>query len=197
MPERCRQELRRAGKLTSRSKPDCIRSMIRLVIPALAALLLVGCAAPDGPPTQLERANVLPLAIDPDFQFRKVQQEFFDSRELPPTTTSEAAIFNRAYRTWGAIDGIELSERNGTIFNFFWRTRREADVTVRFEYRQAGLANHVLAKELTYPAARGSRKSTFAVTGDEYLENGRVSAWRALLIVDGRIVALRQSFMWR
>ncbi len=171
--------------------------MIRLIFTALAALVLAGCAAPDAPPTQLERANVLPLALDSDFQFRKVQQSFFDSREIPPTTTSEAAIFNRAYRTWGAIDSTELNQRNGTIFNFFWRASREADVTVRFEYRQAGLANHVLAKELYYPGVRGSRKSTFEVVGDEYLENGRVTQWRALLIVDGRIVALRQSFMWR
>jgi hypothetical protein len=29
------------------------------------------------------------------------------------------------------------------------------------------------------------------------LENGRVTAWRALLIVEGRIVALSQSYMWR
>ena len=32
---------------------------------------------------------------------------------------------------------------------------------------------------------------------DEFLENGRVTAWRALLIVEGRIVALSQSYMWR
>jgi hypothetical protein len=43
----------------------------------------------------------------------------------------------------------------------------------------------------------GSRKSSFEVTGDEYLESGRVTAWRALLIVDGKIVALRQSYMWK
>jgi hypothetical protein len=29
------------------------------------------------------------------------------------------------------------------------------------------------------------------------LENGLVSAWRALLIVNGRVVGLRQSSMWR
>ena len=70
-------------------------------------------------------------------------------------------------------------------------------MTVRFEYRQAGLSNLVLAKERTYPGVRGSRKSSFEVTGDEFLESGRVTAWRVLLIVDNKIVALRQSYMWK
>jgi hypothetical protein len=54
-----------------------------------------------------------------------------------------------------------------------------------------------MAQERYFRAARGSHRSTFQVTGDEFLENGLVSAWRALLIVDGRVVALRQSSMWR
>jgi hypothetical protein len=54
-----------------------------------------------------------------------------------------------------------------------------------------------MAQERFYPAARGSRRSTFQVVGDDFLENGRVSAWRILLVVDGRIVAFRQSYMWR
>ena len=71
-----------------------------------------------------------------------------------------------------------------------------SDVTVRFEYRQAGLSNYVLAKERYYPGVRGSRKSTFEVTGDEFLESGRVTSWRVLMIVDGKIVAMRQSYVW-
>jgi hypothetical protein len=53
-----------------------------------------------------------------------------------------------------------------------------------------------MAKERYYPGVRGSRKSPFEVTGDEFLESGRVTAWRVLLIVDGKIVAMRQSYMW-
>ncbi len=54
-----------------------------------------------------------------------------------------------------------------------------------------------MAQERYYPHASGSYKSTFRVTGDEYLEHGQVTSWRVLLIVDGRIVAFRQSFMWK
>jgi hypothetical protein len=171
--------------------------MIRFPVLLCAALAIVGCAAPEGPAVKLEKANVLPLALDDSFQFRKIQQSNVDNTKIQPVTTSEAAVFERQRAIWGAVDGIEIAARNGNYYNFFWRSKNPADVTVRLEYRQAGLANHVLAQERYYPQTRGSRKSSFEVTGDDYLENGRVTAWRVLLIVDGRIVGMRQSYVWR
>jgi len=171
--------------------------MIRCFVLLGAVLAIAGCAAPAGPATKLEKANVLPLALDDSFQFRKIQQTTVDSARLVPNTVSEAANFERTRETWGAIGGQEIAERNGNYFNFFWRSKISADITVRLEYRQAGLANYVMAMERYYPGTRGSRETSFAVVGDDYLENGRVTSWRVLLIVDGRIVALRQSYMWR
>ena len=170
--------------------------MTRRLALLCTAILLAGCAAPEGPATQLEKANVLPLAIDNRYAFRKVQQTTLDTSVVPPRTLSEAAQFERASMTWGAVDSLEIRKRNGNHYHFFWRTKVPSDVTVRLEYRQAGLGNYVKAKERYYPQAKGSYKSTFQVIGDEFLENGRVTSWRALLIVDGRIVALRQSFVW-
>lgn len=183
--------------LTGRRKRALIRCMIRFSVPILLALALVACAGPEGPANKLEKANVLPLALDDNFQFRKIQQDTVDNSKPPALTVSEYAVFERQRATWGAIDGVQIAERNGNYFRFFWRSRVSADVTVRFEYRQAGLSNYVMAKERYYPGARGSKKSSFEVTGDEFLENGRVTSWRVLLIVDGRIVGMRQSFMWR
>ncbi len=160
------------------------------------ALALAGCSTPEGPANKLEKANVLPLALDDAYQFRKVQQNTFDNTKTPPLTLSEAANFERARNYWGALTSREIAQRNGNYYKFFWRARNTSDVTVRLEYRQAGLSNYVMAKERYYPGVRGSRKSEFDVTGDEFLENGRVTAWRVLLIVDGKIVAFRQSFMW-
>ena len=171
--------------------------MIRLSVLLCAALAIAGCAAPEGPANKLEKANVLPLALDDSFQFRKIQQANVDNTKLTQNTVSEAAIFERQRATWGAIDGMEITARNGNYYNFFWRSKNPADVTVRFEYRQVGLANHVMAQERYYPGAHGSRKSTFEVVGDDYLEQGRVTSWRVLLIVDGRIVGMRQSYMWK
>lgn len=171
--------------------------MTRLSALFCLTLALAGCSAPEEPATRLEKANVLPLALDESYQFRKVQQTTVDNTKVPPTSLSEAANFERMRSTWGAIGNREVQERNGNYYSFFWRARETSDVTVRLEYRQAGLSNYVMAKERYYPAVRGSRKSSFEVTGDEFLENGRVTSWRVLLIVDGKIVAFRQSFMWK
>jgi hypothetical protein len=172
--------------------------MIRsIVLLCAAAALLAGCSTPEGPATRLDKANVLPLALDDDYEFRKILTSLFDPTVLDAQTESEPVTFERMRRSWGAVDSLEVSKRHGNYFTIFWRTSKESDVTLRLEYRQAGLGNYVMAQERFYPAARGSRRSTFQVVGDDFLENGRVSAWRILLVVDGRIVALRQSYMWR
>jgi hypothetical protein len=54
-----------------------------------------------------------------------------------------------------------------------------------------------MAREKSYGAVKGSQKTQFTVIGDDYLENGPVTNWRALLIVDGKIVALTQSYLWK
>ena len=177
--------------------------MTRLFVLLCAALavVLAGCATPEGPATRLDKANILPLEIDDDYQFRKILTSVFDpdlkEQRVSSAKTGGVIDFERARRTWGAVGSLEVSKRHGSYFTFFWRTSRDSDVTLRLEYRQAGLGNYVMAQERYFPAARGSHRSTFQVTGDEFLENGLVSAWRALLIVDGRVVALRQSAMWR
>jgi hypothetical protein len=67
---------------------------------------------------------------------------------------------------------------------------------VRLEYRQEKLGSHVQAQEIHYDHVSGSLKTNFAVIGDDYNEDGKVTSWRALLIENGRIVALNQSFLW-
>jgi len=170
--------------------------MTRSSVLLCLALAIAGCSTPEGPANRLEKADILPLALDDSYQFRKIQQTTYDNTKAVPTTTSEAANFERLRTYWGAVDYQELIARNGNYYSFFWRAKNRSDVTVRFEYRQAGLSNYVLAKERYYPGVRGSRKSTFEVTGDEFLESGRVTAWRVLLVVDGKIVAMRQSYLW-
>ena len=159
--------------------------------------LLAGCSVPEGPATRLPRANVLPLAIDDAYQFRKILTSSFDPEYVEIETKNDMINFERARRSFGVVDSTELAQRHGNYYTIFWRNSTRSDVTLRLEYRQAGLGNYVMAKERSYPDAVGSHRSTFEVTGDEFLENGRVTAWRALLIVDGRIMALSQSYMWR
>ena len=160
------------------------------------ALTLAGCATPQPPLVKLEKAGVLPLALDDDFSFGKRQITYLGPEQQDPTL-SETAAFERRRLLWGAVDESERAERWGTYYSFFWKARRTADVTVRFEYRQPALGNYVMAMERTYPAARGTYRTDFQVTGDDFAEFGRVTAWRALLVVEGRVVALTQSFIWK
>jgi hypothetical protein len=39
-------------------------------------------------------------------------------------------------------------------------------------------------------------KSEFQIIGDDYEQDGKITAWRALVIENGKIVALNQSFLW-
>lgn len=160
-------------------------------------VLLVGCASPEGPVNRLEKANVLPLDLDDSYQIRKILKSVYDPTIPAPPTQSESLLFERARQTWGAIDSTEIAKRHGTYFSFFWRNAKRSDVTIRLEYRQAALGNYVMAQERSYTDVQGSHKSTFEVTGDEFLESGQVTSWRVLLIVNGRIVAFKQSFMWK
>jgi len=112
-------------------------------------------------------------------------------------TLQDAPItFERQYRLFGAVTGLDQRQRFGDYFDFFWRARRLADVTVRLEYRQEKLHDHIQAQEISYRNVRGTQKTEFKVIGDDYFDDGRVIAWRCLLIENGRVVAENRSYMW-
>jgi hypothetical protein len=151
-------------------------------------------------PLPMPEANVLPLVLSDDFQFRKFDI-FINAQLRPrstPMSTRELMIYmERHRRTFGAIDNNEIAANTGEFFTFFWRAKRQADLTLRFEYRQSNLKNLVQAREIDYPAARGSHESEFDVIGNDFSEDGRVTSWRALIIENHVIVALLQSRAWR
>jgi len=176
----------------------------------LLALLSVcnGVMAADGAKV-LPKVNPLPVALSDDLQFRKTK--LFLLSETPPksrksisTSSSgqtsgiaEASMsFERTYRLYGAITATDQRQRFGNYFDFFWRAKRPASVTVRLEYRQDKLRAFVQAREISYANAKGNQKTEFAVIGDDYLNDGRVISWRCLLIENGRIVAENRSYLW-
>lgn len=120
------------------------------------------------------------------------------ARSKSTSAVQEASLnFERNYRLFGAVTRLDQRQRFGDYFDFFWRTKQPADVTVRLEYQQEKLHAHVQAQEVSYHEVRGSQRTEFKVIGDDYLDNGRIIAWRCVLIVDGKIVAEDRSFMWR
>ena len=187
-------------------------ALLRSLSPCLAVLLAAWCLLPlptvraevQPPVVLLGRANVLPLALEPTvFQFRKMTSFFLESPEVTgtrgaATQNQESIYFERQHLLYGAISGSDTRDRYGDYYTFFWRAAQRANLTVRLEYRQQKLGGMVQAREVNYPDVLGGHATRFTVNGDDYLEQGRVSAWRVLLIKDHQvIVALSQSYLWR
>lgn len=200
--------------------------MTKWLLSSLVLLATIGAfARTQERPRVLSRVAPLPMALDDDFQFRKTKlylltenapgQDKSSSEQTTTqgggkggklsntapssksTTTQDASIrFERQYRLWGAVTKLDQRERFGNYFDFFWKARREANLTVRLEYRQEKLHAHIQAQEISYPNARGSYKTEFKVVGDDYFDDGRVTSWRCLLIENGRVVAETHSYLW-
>jgi hypothetical protein len=196
---------------------------MRFAAAAFSLILLVLGASSEGArreePRVVEKVTPLPVALDRDFEFRKtklflisVTPSTAGQRTRQTTSTLGAKstspnqktatlqdvpiTFERQYRMFGAVTGLDQRQRFGNYFDFFWRAKRPSDVTVRLEYRQEKLHEHVQAQEITYQNVRGTHKTEFKVIGDDYFDDGRVIAWRCLLIANGQIVAENRSFMW-
>ena len=208
--------------LTRASGTPFITEM-RFAVALLILSLLVVSAPGKGTreePKVVEKVTPLPMALDPNFEFRKTKLFFMSEKgglkpserahdssnkvggknNQPSQKTSvlqdAPIVFERQYRLYGAVTAVDQRQRFGDYFDFFWRSKRPSDVTVRLEYRQEKLHEHVQAQEITYRNARGTNKTEFKVIGDDYFDDGRVIAWRCLLIANGRIVAENRSFLW-
>jgi len=171
--------------------------MKRITLQLLAlCLAATGFCKPPAPPAEiLPKADALPLALDDAFQFRKTSI-FLNDPKKAKVALNEMINFERTRMNYGAITAYDRQQRYGLYYHFYWRAKRAADITIRFEYRQQNLGSYVQAQERAYKAAKGTIESDFAVKGDDYNDQGRVTAWRALLIENGKIVALNQSFLW-
>lgn len=187
-----------------------------MAVSFLALVLAMNAWAASQPPMKiLTKVDKLPVALNDNFQFRKTKLFYLDpnppkakksiSQSLaaannpnnPTAGIAEASLgFERTYRLYGAVSQADKNRRFGNYLDFFWRVKRPANVTVRLEYRQEKLRAFVQAREISYPNATGNNKTEFAIIGDDYFQDGRVIAWRCLLIEDGKIVAENRSYLW-
>jgi hypothetical protein len=167
---------------------------------AFLAMVGAGALVRAENPLPIEKADVLPLAISDDFEFRKFEI-FRNAPSIPgatPIPTKDLMVdFERKHRLWGALDAADNLARTGQYFDFFWRAKRPANLTLRLEYRQTNLKNYVQAREASYTNVKGNHESEFAIVGTDYETDGPITSWRAILIENRRIVALLQSRTWR
>jgi len=195
-----------------------MRFAVALSVLPLFAFIASGKPAPVEPRI-VEKVTPLPVALDKDFEFRKTKlfilsEKAKTSQHVRQSTSSinkksnspsqktatlqDAPItFERQYRMFGAVTALDQRQRFGNYFDFFWRAKHPSDITVRLEYRQEKLHEHLQAQEISYRNVHGTHKTEFKVIGDDYFDDGEVIAWRCLLISNGRIVAENRSFMWQ
>src|SRR6187200_1476952 len=119
--------------------------MKRLLL-QFGSLAVVVASLSAAPARLLERADVLPLALDDAFQFRKTKLFHNDPQVFKPSI-DQMLSFERQRVNFGAVNNYDRQERYGYYFTFFWRAERPADVVVRLEYRQENLGSHVQARE--------------------------------------------------
>jgi len=181
-----------------------MRFAVALSVLALFAFIASGKPAPVEPRI-VEKVTPLPVALDKDFEFRKTKL-FIISNKPSRTGQSGRQTTSSINKKSGNSPGQKTAtlqdvpitfERQYRIFDFFWRAKRPSDITVRLEYRQEQLHEHVQAQEISYQNVHGTHKTEFKVIGDDYFDDGEVIAWRCLLISNGRIVAENRSFMWQ
>jgi hypothetical protein len=182
----------------------CAGIITILLFTAATAQPLPKPQQPD-PYRQLTEVTRLPMALDPAFEFRKTKLTMLGDvpgprvgRGLTGGAVRDPSLgFEAAYRFHGAVTALDFRQRLGHYFDFFWRAKRSANITVRLEYRQQNLRAETQAREVSYQNVKGSYRTEFGIIGDDFHSDGRVTAWRCLLIENGRIVAEDKSFLWK
>src|SRR5258708_38570453 len=143
--------------LTLASRTRFIREM-RFAAALLILTFLVVSAPGKGvreEPKVIEKVTALPVALDPNFEFRKTSLFFMSEKgglkasERAHDSTSKVGgksnspnqktsvlqdapiVFERQYRLYGAVSGVDPRQRFGNYFDFFWRGQRAAEFTPR------------------------------------------------------------------
>lgn len=101
-------------------------------------------------------------------------------------------------RLYGAVSVAEQSQRLGQYYTVLWQDASSSGpVQVVMDYQQGATASKVKREVRHFPAGSTAGTAEFSVTGDNFIKNGRVLAWRIALQRDGRELHHRQSYLWR
>lgn len=99
-------------------------------------------------------------------------------------------------RLYGAVGVEERKARLGQYYTILWKGEAGSGKEILFEYLQGKSGSRVKSMRRELAAAESSGREEFAMIGDDYFEKGRVLAWKASLLEDGRVTETRQSYLW-
>lgn len=157
----------------------CPPSLRRLAL-GLGMLALASCSSLPESSASIARVKYYHLVADKPF-----------------VVNDQAIMAERAYHLHGAITKAETLSRSGNYYTVFWRARHEGKLKVVFEYRQAKAGLKPRVKEVLIEKPEGSGVAKFEVIGDEYAQDGRVTAWRVSIVDEGgQELDFESSYLW-
>lgn len=109
------------------------------------------------------------------------------------------ARMEKERRLRGAVSMEERRQRLGQYFTLLWSDPDgvgSGPVELVFEYRQGATGSMVKRYRQDFPASDAEGVGEFSVIGDNYFDNGKVLAWRAVVLRDGDEIAVRKSYLW-
>jgi hypothetical protein len=90
-------------------------------------------------------------------------------------------------------------EQSALRFDVQWRIWEPKPVLLRIELRGVAEGNEPKRTQLELKldeVKRGGRWSSLALSGEQFKQFGKVTAWRASLWQEGRLIDERTSFLW-
>ena len=103
-------------------------------------------------------------------------------------------------RLHGAVSMAERRQRLGQYYTLVWQDSAgvgQGSVEVVFQYQQGATGSLVKRMTWEFPASSAEGIAEFTVIGDNYFKGGRVLAWQATVLRDGRELASKRSFLWK
>ncbi len=161
-----------------------MRNWLSILAISLLGLLGIGCSS-----------QVEPLKVD-KFTLRNYKVE---SRDTPMVRGDQQK------RLYGVVTHKERKARLGQYYEVRWNIKgyehfannpQQDGALVIFRYRQAVSASQLKLITKQYPSGITKGKVEFRVTGEEYIKKGRILAWKADLVLGGRVIETKESYLW-
>lgn len=125
--------------------------------------------------------------------------DYYHLKSTSPQVLSQDRMITTEAKKYlhGAVTTEERRQRLGHYYTIYWKVEdKQSPVNVTFNYRQSGKDSDLkqLTEEITDHKGKGATK--LQITGDDYLEDGRVLMWEAIVTQNGEVVGVERSFLW-
>jgi hypothetical protein len=105
--------------------------------------------------------------------------------------------FERDALLHGAITNSERKALQGDYFTIYWKAEERTEpLKVRLEYRQKNSGLTVKTIEQEVADVRRTNTTKFSFVGNEYVNNGPVTSWRASIVRGKDMLVDYKSYLW-